>query len=65
MLDAGIPAEECFRILHQLEALGILANDLGLSVRVSKGVKGASDIALQHLDRLERGLLDLSTFSYR
>ena len=59
MLDAGIPAEECFRILHQLEALGILTNDLGLSVRVSKGVKGASDIALQHLDRLERGLLDL------
>jgi ATP-dependent DNA helicase RecQ len=59
MLDAGIPAEECFRILHQLEALGIVANDLGLSARVSKGVKGASDIALQHLDRLERGLLDL------
>lgn len=59
MLDAGIPAEECFRILHQLEALGVVTNDLGLSVRVSKGVKGASDIALHHLDRLERALLDL------
>jgi len=59
MLDAGIPPEECFRILHQLERLGILSNDLGLTARVSKGVKGASDIALQHLDRLERELLEV------
>ena len=61
MLDAGIPPEECFRIMHKLEELGILANDLGLTVRVSKGVKGASDIALRNLDRLERELLDLMT----
>lgn len=61
MLDAGIPPEECFRIMHKLEELGILANDLGLTVRVSKGVKGASDIALKNLDRLERELLDLMT----
>lgn len=59
MLDAGIPPEECFRILHQLEKLGILSNDLGLTVRVSKGVKGASDLALLHLDRMERELLNL------
>ncbi|WP_298826364.1 RecQ family ATP-dependent DNA helicase [uncultured Piscinibacter sp.] len=59
MLEAGVPPEECFRILHQLEQLGILANDLGLTVRVSKGVKGASDLALEHLDRMERALLDL------
>jgi ATP-dependent DNA helicase RecQ len=59
MLDAGIAAEECFRIIHQLETLGVLANDLGLKVRVAKGVKGASDLALQHLGRLERELLDL------
>lgn len=61
MLDAGIPPEECFRIMHKLEELGILVNDLGLTVRVSKGVKGASDIALRNLDRLERELLDLMT----
>jgi ATP-dependent DNA helicase RecQ len=59
MLDAGIAPQECFRILHKLEELGVLANDLGLTVRVSKGVKGASDIALRHLDQLERALLDL------
>jgi ATP-dependent DNA helicase RecQ len=59
MLDAGIPADECFRIVGQLETFGILANDLGLTVRVAKGVKGASDITLQNLDRLERELLDL------
>jgi ATP-dependent DNA helicase RecQ len=63
MLDAGIPPEECFRILHQLESLGILVNDLGLTVRVSKGVKGASDLAIAHLDRMERELLDLMSES--
>jgi len=57
MLEAGIQPQECFRIVHALESLGILANDLGLTVRVSKGVKGASDLALVHLDRLERELL--------
>lgn len=59
MLDAGIAAEECFRILYQLEQLGVLANDLGLTVRLAKGVKNASDARLRHLDRLEQALLDL------
>lgn len=59
MLDAGIQPDECFRILYQLEKLGILVNDLGLTVRISKGVKGASDLALEFLDRMERELLDL------
>ena len=59
MLDAGIPADECFRILHQLEELGILVNDLGLTVRLSKGGGRSSSSALRDLDRLERELLDL------
>lgn len=59
MLDAGIAPEECFRILYQLEKLGILANDLGLTVRLAKGVKGASDLALEFLDRMERELIAL------
>ena len=46
MLDAGIPPDECFRILHQLEELGILVNDLGLTVRLSKGVAAAAPTAL-------------------
>ena len=59
MLDAGIPADECFRILHQLEELGILVNDLGLTVRLSKGGGRSSASALRDLDRLERELLAL------
>jgi ATP-dependent DNA helicase RecQ len=59
MLEAGIAAEDCFRILHQLETLGILANDLGLTVRVVKSGKGASEQALKNLDLLERELLNL------
>ena len=59
MLDAGIPADECFRILHQLEDLGILVNDLGLTVRLSKAGGRSSSNALRDLDQLERELLDL------
>ena len=59
MLDAGIPADECFRILHKLEELGILVNDLGLTVRLSKAAVGSSSSALRDLDQLERELLDL------
>jgi ATP-dependent DNA helicase RecQ len=59
MLESGVEAKECFRILHQLEALGIIANDLGLTVRLSKGVRGAADLALRSLDELEQTLLDL------
>ena len=59
MLESGIEARECFRILHQLEGLGIIANDLGVSVRVAKGVKGAADKALERLNALERKLLEL------
>jgi len=59
MLDAGIPADECFRILHKLEELGILVNDLGLTVRLSKAANGSSSSALRDLDQLERELLDL------
>lgn len=61
MLESGIEAQECFRILHQLEALGIIANDLGVSVRLAKGVTGAADKALERLNDLERGLLELMT----
>jgi ATP-dependent DNA helicase RecQ len=59
MLESGIEPQACFRILHQLESLGIIANDLGISVRLAKGVKGAADKALERLDALEQGLLAL------
>ncbi|MDT3678947.1 MAG: RecQ family ATP-dependent DNA helicase [Burkholderiaceae bacterium] len=60
-LEAGIAPEDCFRILHGLEEMGILANDLGLTATVTKGVNGASDKALERLDRFERELLELMT----
>ncbi len=56
---AGIDHKDCFRILCGLEQLGILANDLGLTALVSKGVTGASDHALDRLVRFERALLEL------
>ncbi len=59
MLEAGIAPDECFRIVHALEKIGVLSNDLGLTVRLCKGVRGASDLALVHLDRMERELLAL------
>lgn len=59
MLEAGIAAEDCFRILHQLEKLGILVNDLGLTVRVVRSGKGASQQTLKDVEGLEEALLDL------
>jgi ATP-dependent DNA helicase RecQ len=59
MLDAGIQPEECFRILHKLEELGILVNDIGITVRISKNAQSSSSVALRNLDELERELLAL------
>lgn len=59
MLDAGIRPEECFRIVHQLAKLGILVNDLGLTVRLLRGVRGASMSRLEFLCAMERELLEL------
>ncbi len=58
-LEAGIEHRDCFRILCGLEQLGVVANDLGLSALVSKGVQGASDRAFERLARFERALLGL------
>lgn len=59
MLESGIAPEDCFRILHELEKLGILVNDLGLTVRVVRSGKGASQQTLQDVEGLEVQLLDL------
>lgn len=58
-LVADIDHKDCFRILCGLEQLGVLANDLGLTALVSKGVSGASDHAFERLVRFERALLEL------
>jgi len=59
MLDAGIRPEECFRIVHQLAKLGILVNDLGLTVRLMRGVRGASASRLEYLSAMEKELVEL------
>lgn len=59
MMESGIAPEDCFQILHDLEKLGILVNDLGLTVRVVRSGKGASQQALQDIDALEAQLLDV------
>lgn len=58
-MKAGVPAEESFRILHNLEKLGLLANDLGLRVVLRKGVKDASNVLLQRSGAIERELVEL------
>jgi len=59
LAQAGVPADECFSILHRLEALGILANDLGLRAVLRKGVKDPSDALLDQVGRMEQVLVDL------
>ena len=60
LLKAGVPAEESFRILHNLEKLGLLANDLGLRVVPRKGVKDASNArsSARRRDRAGAGRAD-------
>jgi ATP-dependent DNA helicase RecQ len=59
MLQLGMPSEECIRMLHQLETLGILTNDISLTVLLRRGVKDASSDRADRLSRLEATLLDL------
>lgn len=59
LLHCGIPHEDCFRILHGLEVLGILVNDLGLTVRVVRNGKGSSQQRLHDIEGLEVQLLEL------
>ena len=59
MLALGVSSSEVIRMLHQLERLGILSNDISLTVLLRHGVKGASRDRLQELLTLEKALLAL------
>jgi ATP-dependent DNA helicase RecQ len=59
MAAAEIPADECFRTLHNLEALGLLSNDLGLRVVLRKGVVDPSEARLERVALIERALVDV------
>jgi ATP-dependent DNA helicase RecQ len=59
MIHLGLPSDECIKLLHQLEKLGILSNDLALTVLLRKGVKDASHDRLDRLAKLEATLVEL------
>jgi ATP-dependent DNA helicase RecQ len=47
MMALGVRSNDVIRMLHQLEQMGVLSNDLALTVLLRRGVKDAS------ADRLE------------
>ncbi|HET8701857.1 MAG TPA: UvrD-helicase domain-containing protein, partial [Nitrococcus sp.] len=59
MLQLGVSAEQCVRMLRQLEVLGILSNEIALTVLLRKGVKDASTDRFAQLTALETVLLDM------
>jgi len=59
MQQTGIPSEECIRVLNALEQLGVLSNDLQISVYLRKGISGSSHKRLEWITALETALLAL------
>lgn len=59
MASLGLSSDDVIRMLHQLEQMGILTNDLSLTVLLRRGVKDASVDRLTRLVTMEQGLLDL------
>ncbi len=59
MMYLGVSSNEVIRMLHQLEQMGILSNDLALTVLLRRGVKDASADRLTRLAVMESGLLAL------
>jgi len=59
MLVLGVSGQEVIRLLHQLEQMGILSNDLALTVLLRRGVADASNERFKRLAELESALLAL------
>jgi len=59
MVTLGETADNVIRMLHQLEQMGILTNDLSLTVLLRKGVKDASSDRLARLVEMEKAILNL------
>lgn len=59
MLALALPSERLIRMLQRLEQLGVLSNDLTLSVLLRKGVQQGSKERLARLGTLESALLSL------
>ncbi|MGB4227708.1 MAG: RecQ family ATP-dependent DNA helicase [Candidatus Dechloromonas phosphoritropha] len=59
MMYLGVSSNEVIRMLHQLEQMGVLSNDLALTVLLRRGVKDASSERLARLITMESTLLGL------
>ena len=59
MIALGVSSQEVIRLLHQLEQMGILSNDLALTVLLRRGVADASTDRFKRLSELESALLAL------
>ena len=59
MLALGVSSHEVIRMLHQLEQMGVLSNDLALTVLLRRGVRDSSADRLARLAAMESSLLAL------
>ncbi|ADL55453.1 RecQ family ATP-dependent DNA helicase [Gallionella capsiferriformans] len=59
MLQTGMHSDECMRVLQQMELLGILSNDIGITVRLRKGIANSSQDRFVQIATIEQALLDL------
>ncbi|MBN8734133.1 MAG: RecQ family ATP-dependent DNA helicase [Acidobacteria bacterium] len=59
MTAVGVSSDEVIRMLHQLERLDVLTNDISLTVLLRSGVRSSSADRLRTLAALESALLDL------
>jgi ATP-dependent DNA helicase RecQ len=59
MMALGVRSNDVIRMLHQLEQMGVLSNDLSLTVLLRWGVKDASADRLNRLTAMESALLAL------
>ncbi|HMW16582.1 MAG TPA: RecQ family ATP-dependent DNA helicase [Accumulibacter sp.] len=59
MVALGASSNEVIRMLHQLERLGVLSNDLSFTVLLRKGVKDAAQERLLRLVAMEKAILQL------
>lgn len=59
MLETGLSSDECLHILHGLEQIGVLSNDIVLAVLLRKGIADDSEDRFRRVCRMERDLLDL------
>ena len=57
MLQSGLASDECIRVLQSLERLGVVANDLQVSVYLRKGIADASSKRFERIVAIERATL--------